>query len=194
VAKSDRYRDLLIRLMPKGKLWQFNVGTTVYNLLDGMAIELSRVDDRAEKLLREQDPARTVELLPEWEKEYGLPDECSPLAPTLQQRRVNLLAKFLAQGGQSEQYFIDLFAGQQVDIEIDQGEPSYVPMSIPAEITGEAPKYIFTVTIPDFQVQYLEAEGSAEDYLGTILGSSNVACIIEKYKPAHTTAVYNYGT
>lgn len=194
MSKFDRYRDLLIRLFPKGKLWQFNEGTENYKLLDAFGMELSRVDDRAEKLLKEQDPRTTIELLPEWEKEFGLPDECSVIGQDIAERRTNLVSKVLAQGGQSEAYFIDLFANQGITITISYREPSYVPMSIPGYVTGNAYKYIWYVTIPDFQVDWFEAGDSADDYVGEYLSSSNVACLIEKYKPAHTKAVYIYGS
>ena len=158
-----------------------------------MSLELARTDARADKLLLEQDPSKTVELLPEWEKEVGLPDECSGLAPTIPERRTNLIAKLLARGGQSEDYFVNLFEEQGIAITIYHKQPSYVPLSIPGYVTGEAYKFIWFVDIPDFQVDYGEIGDGIGDYLGIFLSSSNVACIIEKYKPAYTKVVYNYG-
>lgn len=194
MAKSDLYRELLIKLFPKGKLWQFPEGSDSYKLLDGVKEELVRVDDRATQLRNEQDPRKALELLPDWEEEYGLPDECSTLADTIQQRRVNLLAKIRSTGGQSFQYFIDLFEADGVTIVITQEEPSYISSYIPMEVTGDAPKYIWYVEIPDFQVESGGIGSGIGDYLSVIVSSSNVACIIEKNKPAHTRAIYIYGT
>lgn len=194
MSKADQYRELLKKLFPKGKLWEFVEGTDSYKLLDAVKEELVRVDGRATQLLKEQDPRYALETLPDWEKEYGLPDECSVLGGTLSQRRTNLLAKIRSTGGQSAQYFIDLFADEGVAITITVEEPSYIPGEIGMEVTGDAPRYIWYVDIPDFQIDWFEAEDFAEDYTGRFLSSNNVACIIEKNKPAQTRAFYTYGT
>ena len=105
------YLSQLRGLLPSGVAWRAADGLSITNLLQAMADELARVDGRAAQLHEEADPTTTNEILPDWERIAGLPDNCSEtLADTVQQRRSALVSKLTQQGGQSPQYFIDIAA------------------------------------------------------------------------------------
>ncbi len=74
---SRSYDQLLRALLPPGLAWVAEVGSELAYLVEALAQELSRVDERGEDLQNEMDPRTATELLDEWEEVAGLPDECS---------------------------------------------------------------------------------------------------------------------
>jgi len=76
---ASAYAESIAALLPQGDAWPREPGTELAKLRHWMGTELAKVDARAANLLREADPRETLELLDEWEAEYGLPDECTPL-------------------------------------------------------------------------------------------------------------------
>ena len=63
-------------------------------------------DARAADLLeRESDPRSTFELLPDWERAWGLPDPCFPDATNIDARQKMLVLKTTLLGGQSRAFY-----------------------------------------------------------------------------------------
>ena len=75
---SSAYLSQLLALLPPGDALAREPGSKLERLLTVPAAELARVDGRVEALLLESDPARTAEMLADWERALGLPDECYP--------------------------------------------------------------------------------------------------------------------
>jgi uncharacterized protein YmfQ (DUF2313 family) len=75
---SSAYLSQLIGLLPPGDALAREPGSRLERLLSVPAAELARVDGRVEALLLESDPARTTEMLADWERALGLPDVCYP--------------------------------------------------------------------------------------------------------------------
>ena len=109
-AKAEDYRRLLAALLPQGLIWPRDAESNLGRLLHSLAEELARIDARGGDLINEADPRTAFELLSQWEKVCGLPDECSALSETLAARRGAVLAKLTALGGQTPDYFIELAA------------------------------------------------------------------------------------
>lgn len=86
---AGSYARMMLALRPPGRLW-LAVGGQLADLFLGAADELVRVDGRADDLLDEADPTTATELLPEYERELGI-----AAAPTLQERRANVVAREL---------------------------------------------------------------------------------------------------
>jgi uncharacterized protein YmfQ (DUF2313 family) len=86
--------------------------------------ELDAFDATVEAILLETDPRTTTFLLPDFERVYGLPDECRADADTIVDRRLRLAAKLAETGGISRQYFLNLAAvlGYQ-DVSITSFKP-----------------------------------------------------------------------
>jgi uncharacterized protein YmfQ (DUF2313 family) len=78
VIRQD-YLDQLGALLPTGPALPRHPDSALMRLLSMPAAELAAVDARAAALLAEADPRITSELLPDWETDFGLPDDCSPL-------------------------------------------------------------------------------------------------------------------
>lgn len=104
-----RFEPVEHELLPRGLAWDQEDPVRLA-LVAANCTELSRVDLRADALLRELDPQTTFALIDDWETELGLPDCAKP--ETLEARRAAVLAKLLAQGGhdQGPGWWSDLLA------------------------------------------------------------------------------------
>lgn len=98
---------VLQALLPPGLAWPREADATLTKLLRALAYEFCRVKDRGQDLLSEIDPRTTLELLEDWERVFGLPDECST-PTTIAGRRTALHGKMLGFGDPSEAYFVAL--------------------------------------------------------------------------------------
>lgn len=101
-----KYKALLGKLFPLGKAWE---RVKQHALLEGVAVEYNRVEERASDLVNiEFDPLKTTELLPDWEQLLGLPDECTPDGLSVDERRAQIVQKLSTRGGASAAYFEEL--------------------------------------------------------------------------------------
>lgn len=80
-------------LMPPGLVWTREQASDQLKVLNGLAPEFDRVQQRAGKLLLEMSPATASEMLPEHEAKHGLPDACAPVPVTDADRQAALLQK-----------------------------------------------------------------------------------------------------
>lgn len=193
---KDDYKQQLKLLLPPGRALPREPGTNIDDLLDGMAEELARVDARGEELVVEALPSTTGELLPDWERVAGLPDKCAgTLETTLQGRRNALVSKLNSTGGQSIQYFTDVAKALGYEITITEFRPFRAGISQAGDpLTNGDWVYTWRVnttatTIIDFRAG-LSAAGEA---LRT-WGHDALECKINQLKPAHTIALFGYGS
>ncbi len=188
------YTAQMNALLPVGKLWgSLREDPIMQNLLAALATEFARVDVGAERLLNEFDARTTFDLLPEWEAFAGLPDACSGLGTTLQQRRDALFTALTSVGGQSRQYFIDVaarlgFAGAT----ITEFEPHTVDASVDAPIYGQDWRFAWRVTAPMPAIQQMTVDADVDASLGEQAPTTRLECIINRFKPAHTIALFSY--
>lgn len=192
---ADQYREQLKALLPPGRAFPRERGTTLDALLDAMAQELARLDARADRLTTEAVPNTTAELLPDWERVAGLPDSCSDtLAETQQGRRNDLVSKLVSLGGQSVAYFIELAASLGYEVTIEEFRPFKAGLSLAGDSLTNG-EWVFTwrVRAPAVTVMRFRAgQGAAGEPLAT-WGNEKLECRIRKYKPAHTHVIFAYG-
>lgn len=163
-----------------------------------MSVEFCRVDERARKLFEEVDPSTTFELLEDWERLLGLPDECDLVgSQSLQDRRTRVIQVLTTRGGQNEQFYKDLAAnfGFDVDIISVQDQPPFLAGSSKAgdRLTNGDWAYTFVVEAPaEFLTYFRAGQSTAGDRLVDI-GNDTLKCLMEKHKPAHTIVLFNFG-
>ena len=110
MKSAAEYRELLKSLLPKGSAWTRSTSSFLHEVMYGLAGEFSRIDGRSEDLLVERSTLTTSELISDHETDLGIPDDCSILAETLDERRQYANAKLIAYGRQNPAYFIELAA------------------------------------------------------------------------------------
>ena len=125
VRRSGKdYLRPFLRLLPLGIAWPRKGDSVLVKTCRGLANIWGFVDGRAADLLeRECDPRFTIELLPDWERAWGLPDPCFPSATTIAERQKMLVLYMTWLGGQNRKYFIDLMAWLGFEIEIQELSP-----------------------------------------------------------------------
>ena len=177
------YVPAVNRMFPRGASWSAEPGSTFANIKAAVADVAGNVHAIGATLVElEAHPLTTTVLLPDWEADYGLPDPCTPLAPTLQQRRLALAAKIAASGGASLSYLVSVAAALGFTITARNG--------ISAD--GAGWQYLIVITAAAGQSQFFRAGTSgAGDFLQTF-GNMQLECVLNKIKPAHLTLQFNY--
>lgn len=195
-----KYLNLVKRLFPRGYAWDRiqDPDSNLSKLSDGYALELCKIDERANRLIEEVDPRTTNELLVDWERLLGLPDECDGNTDrTLAERRTRILQLLTTRGGQNENFYKTLAAnfGFDVDVISAEDQPPFVAGSRAGDrLTNGNWRYAFVINAPaDFLIRFRAGQGAAGDSLVKV-GNDTLQCLMEKYKPAHTIVLFSFGT
>jgi uncharacterized protein YmfQ (DUF2313 family) len=118
------YGEAMLKLLPQGQAWPREEGSTLVRVCRALACYWGWVDNRAGDLLeRESDPRITFELLPDWERAWGLPDPCFPEALTIGERQRMLILKMTWMGSQSRAYFERVMKWIGFDVNIKEFAP-----------------------------------------------------------------------
>jgi uncharacterized protein YmfQ (DUF2313 family) len=189
---SENYRDLIRSLCPKGKAWVIEPGTNLYNLLWAFADEFSRVDARGDDLINEADPRSTNELIEEWEAMVGLPDDCTAVGGSLQQRRDNIVARLTETGSLSKEFFMDIAEKLGYNILIKEFFPFRIGMAIMGDAIFDPDfQFVWEVVSPAFtEIPFYVGSARVGDYIMDYEGSSSLECIFNVLKPAQTNVFF----
>jgi uncharacterized protein YmfQ (DUF2313 family) len=175
----ERYVSHLKALLPPGAAWPREIGTNLHKFLQGLAAEPARIHERVEDFLAEADPTRAVEMLPEWETTWGLPDTCTGKLATLGERRATLLSRIVSIGDQRPGYFISLAARVGYTVTITEN------------INGD--HYVWRVNAPAVSVRWARAGQSRAGDRIRSWGNELLECTILAANPAHLTVLFGYG-
>jgi uncharacterized protein YmfQ (DUF2313 family) len=105
------YAIAFLSLLPYGPAWSRDPSSVLVQACEGLNDYWGFVDGRAADLLeRESDPRRTIELLEDWERNWGLPDPCYQSPQTLGQRQLALVMRMTMEGAQSRDFFVGVAA------------------------------------------------------------------------------------
>ncbi len=189
-TSGDDYYGLLLGLRPTGPAWPADDA-----LLQAIADGLARVHNRALGLLDEADPRLTLEMLPAWERNAGLPDACTGPAVGLAERRARLAAQITARGGQSRAFFIALaaslgFPGCTITEYAAFTVGSGCSDPLHTADVGWPHAWRFNVPVKAGAVSYTAASGCDEALRGW--GSAVLECVIRRAAPAHTAVLFGY--
>lgn len=188
----SKYATMIQNLLPVGLAWPRQSATNMESFLEAISGEFMRVDTRVDDMLREAYPLTTSELLTDWERVTGLPEECEGLAETTQRRREAVHQKLSAIGGQSPGYYIDVAARLGYEITITEFSPFVAGDSAGDSAWGDDWAYAWQVNAPEETVSFFAAgEGSAGDPLAS-WGNQLLECVITRLKPAHTIVIFAY--
>lgn len=100
---TTRYTDVLLSLLPPGVALSTDTDTELYALADAIGVEFNRVDAAAAELIEEADPRTTNNLLPDYERVYGLPGDNPNPPTTIDGRRAALLEAIRGLGDASKE-------------------------------------------------------------------------------------------
>lgn len=204
----EKYKELIKRLFPQGKAWNYVLDDDWGGLVEGLSAEAARLEERGFAFLNEMDPTQTFEMIDNWERLLKIPDECTPSSyePTLYERRVRILQKLSTGGGQSKPFF-QLIASQLgydtsildvvnfKDFRAGEGRAGdrISNSTLPGGGTNAAGwAYTFAVQAPaSLSRKFLAGQGRAGDPL-TLTNNETLECVIRKFAPAHVTVLFFY--
>jgi uncharacterized protein YmfQ (DUF2313 family) len=105
------YTQAFMSLQPQGQAWPTAPDSVLVQAITGLCDYWGYVDGNAADLFEiESDPRLTVQLLPDWERNWGLPDLCYSSPQTIGQRQTALVMRMTMQGAQSREFFISVAA------------------------------------------------------------------------------------
>lgn len=207
---GDDYAHALLTLLPQGQAWPRDPGSVLVRTCTGLAEYWGFVDARAADLLeRESDPRKTIELLPDWEKAWGLPDPCFPSATTLGERQRMLVMFITWLGGQSRAYFQKLMEWLGYTVTIKEFSPFQCGISQVGDTRTPPPnspissqnyrwyigppelRFYWTIEVGQATVTWFRcASGQAGVDPHVRIGiPEELQCLLQRWKPAHTELV-----
>jgi uncharacterized protein YmfQ (DUF2313 family) len=211
---GDDYAQAMLSLLPQGQAWPKNPGTTLQRAITGLALYWGFVDARAADLLEtESDPRLAVELFPDWERNWGLPDPCFfHDNGDLESRRAILMLKMTLIGGQSREFFMWVAERLGYTIHITEYAPfmagisqvgdTRTPPLDPSPLVGEFRWYIgppemrfyWTVSVSGVSLIWFRAtagQAGVDPHLRIGI-PEDLECLFNKWKPAHTQIVFDF--
>lgn len=196
------YAQALADLLPRGAAWSCEPLSVLQRLIAGLAAVWADIHARAHVLLKiEAHPGRAFELLPEWEKEVGLPDPCFPPTLTIDERQAAVVSRLTLQGGASRNYFLGLAEKLGYsNIEIKEFSPFMCGVSKCGsedwEIGSQTIRFYWTVTVPNPRLNWFRCGGGGgqcgRDPLLKIARAEDLECVFNRWKPAHTIVIFDY--
>ncbi|WP_080583362.1 YmfQ family protein [Bradyrhizobium elkanii] len=124
---GDDYAEAFSLLLPQGQAWPRDEGSTLMKVVRGLSQIWGVVETSASKLLEiESDPRITIDLLPDWERNWGLPDPCYKEPLTIDDRQRALVQRMTIEGAQSREFFISAAAYIGYSITITEYRPFMV--------------------------------------------------------------------
>lgn len=201
-----KYKQLFRKLFPRGFAWDSKAvdGTEFADFIAALSNEPCRVEERGFDFLDEMDPNTTFEMLDNWERLLGIPDECTPDGdPSLFDRRVRVLQKLTTGGGQNEAFFklIAQQLGYNVDIfDVEDFKDFRVGAArVGDALTNTTPSneggwaYTFQVKAPaEFVRRFRVGQSTVGDRLVSF-ENETLECVIRKFAPAHVTVLFSIG-
>lgn len=191
---ADQYREALQALLPPGIAWTREDGTRLTTLLDAWAQEFGRLDARADALIEETDPRTALELLPDWERAVGLPDECTGIAEGIPARRLGATAKLTMRGGQRPGYFVELAAALGFTVAIDEFTSFDAGADVGTDLNGDDWRHTWRVRLESLAdlafTEFVAGSLAGEPLLSW--GAADLECVIRRAKPAHSVVLFAY--
>jgi uncharacterized protein YmfQ (DUF2313 family) len=191
---AAEYLAQLKALLPPGRALVAAPGSNLEAVLGALAEEMGRLETRADELrLREADPRSAVELLTEWEATVGLPDACSPAAPSLSQRQQAVHTRLTEDGDVSEAAWIARAAKLGHAITVTETFPSRAGrMQSGDQLAPEGAVFSLLITAPTVLTHpFLAGDAQAGDPLGSF-NSARLVCELNRVRPAHTRLNFDF--
>jgi uncharacterized protein YmfQ (DUF2313 family) len=210
---GDDYGTALASLLPPGIAWPRTEDSVLMRAIRSLAQFFGFVDGRAADLLeRESDPRKTIELLPDWERNWGLPDKCVAEPLTIGDRQAALVAKMTLLGSQARAFFIAAAARIGYTVTIREFAPFMCGISRCGNTTRENTnsggdifrprweigppemRFYWTVLVGAVRLVWFRSsagQAGVDPHLRIAL-ATDLECLIRRWKPAHTDVLFDY--
>lgn len=209
---GDDYAEAFSSLLPWGLAWPRGRDSVLMHVVSGLAQVWGTVDAQAASLLElESDPRTALILLPDWERNFGLPDECYAEPFTIGDRQRALVQRMTIEGGQSREFFISAAAYIGYPITISEYRPFMVGIDRVGDnrtlvdgVYGDYPyvlgppenRFYWTVHVSGVRLTWFRVGGGGgqtgvDPHLRIAL-ATDLECLLNRWRPAHTQIIFDY--
>lgn len=189
---GDQYREHLRALLPPGRALDDGGDGELTLLLDALGAELSRVDGRGDVLIDESIPTSTTELLADWERNAGLPDNCTPAGQSVDARRAALVARLTSNSGPSIPYLLSLAESLGYTVTIVERHARRYGDDL-GDYYGDTDwQFVWEVHAPLNSVVYRRFGNSAYGEAYATWQNDVLECVMRQHSPAHTLVNFIY--
>ena len=195
VRNSTQQTNAKAQYMPEGLIWEAKqkLGSNFRNLLAGLCVEIARLEDKQNEIYDEMLPSQTDALISEWEALAGIPDECFPIANTIEERRENLVLKLTASMNGTKEDFENLAAVLGITVIVmDATSENTFPWSWPHIFYGSEEDAAFTMVVKFIGVQSPSTFPWSWPHIFGTDTTLPIRCLFNKLRPANVKIVYQY--
>jgi uncharacterized protein YmfQ (DUF2313 family) len=202
----EEHTKIIGDYFPGGRIFgcKNDADANLYKLNYGVAETQRQLEDILFQLYAQYDFRTTENFIDEWEAAVGFPDDCFPVKSVIADRQRNVLAKWLAEGTQTADDFIELAALFGITAVITPGieVTATFPLTFPVIFVDEfAFPYTFPLTFteganPRFQMYVQFTGADLEEFTYTFpmtLGSVEIGileCLFRKLAPANVQVIF----
>jgi uncharacterized protein YmfQ (DUF2313 family) len=183
---------VLKRLLPPSSYEVGAPNLSIELAADGKVLDAAFV--LGASLLDEMFPGTCLATLPDWERVYGLPDECLTEAQSVTERRAALVAKDRAVGGLSLPYFRQMADDLgYTDVAMGEYRPATCSDNCDWSLWESEWRGAWHVDFADTALHVIANCGDACEGALDVYKTGPLECMILRLKPADSTVVFNYG-
>lgn len=192
VYDATDFQQAMLRLLPRGRVWRRDPGSTLSALFLALAPTYVRNMASAAQVLIDASPATTQNLLAEWEASLGLPDACTAANPSVEQRQAAVRAKWGARGSLTIDYFVALAANLGFAITITEFTPFAVDQPCDGSLCEPQWSYVWQVNAPEVVTFWFSADESGVDDPLEVYDAGELVCRIRADAPAETIVFFTF--
>lgn len=197
ITKSEQV-DIIAQHLPANECYQsaFIEGSVLRKILEGLASQWLDTRTYFNNVYEEWNPENTTQYVQEWESVVGIPNDCIPIADTIEQRRQNILLKLAGLSAETESQIITLANILGLNASIIKGVNANIiseTLIIPFIIVGniEAP-YTIVINIAGYTSTVAISDDLIIPFTITDNEAEVFACLINKIKQSYTLVIINY--
>lgn len=195
---QEDHTDSLVAYLPGGELFaaKNEPSSNLRRLFAGLAVEIKQAEDLMNELTFQHDINCTTDLIREWERAVGIPDECFPGTGSLDIRRQHVLIKLASLGVSTAKGFVDLAALFGFKALVPSGATYGIfPLAFPIAFFQYPQDARFTLYV------FLDSENVPEVFpfettrfpIPFFSNVSNIVeCLIRKLAPANVNVIFQY--
>jgi uncharacterized protein YmfQ (DUF2313 family) len=175
-ARLPAFESLVRDLYPNGRAWSTAPASVTAGVLRAIAAAIVEVELQVDRFQTDTNPARTIDLVSEWERALGLPDPCLGSNQNMETRRASITSRLAGNAGVSTPEVLAMFAALGYTVTLLHFSPLKAGSALAGHfVYGIAWQYVLGI-------QYL---GSADRAL--------LECALGHRLPAQVVLVFYYG-
>lgn len=192
---ADDYQEEMRHYLPPGKALDYEEGSVSDNFWMALSKEPARMGAAADAFLDETDPRTCVAMLPDFERNYGLPDDCSPSQQSVPQRRAALIARVTENFTLTEENIVALAATLGFDVTVTTyKQPRCGKAICAAPCISLQQESTWTVNAPADPITYAICGIARCGDRTSSFGFTQLECVMNEVNSAFLFVSFNFGS